>query len=1465
MKKFSLLITTLFVSALTSLAQTTQYPIDTYDEPRVDETIPTGEWKALPEGLQATWASRDELYQLRHVPQVKQTDATTVYAWRGERVNLEAVLYSKADEGEISVRFTGGDAAAWSTARYLRYVITDDYKACGNHNFNLMPWLVPDVVDQDKALDIKAMETRPVWCTIEVPRTAEAGEHTTALEVVNSQGKVVKTLALTIHVDSHTLPLAKDQQFHLDLWQQPYAVSRYYGVERWSEAHIQALRPYLEALGKAGQKVVSTIMFYEPWGYQSHDKFSPMVQTTKKADGTWDYDYSIFDLYVNLCAEYGITEQINCYSMVPWDMTFRYYDEAQGKDVDLKTTTSSAEYAEVWNAFLDAFKVHLQEKGWFEKTCIAMDERGEQAMLDAYAIASAKGFKMALAGNYHASLNDKLHDLSLAPSQFSLFSDAQIKTRKESGSKTTFYVSCADVEPNIYSNSLPAEAAYLPIYAAAAGLDGFLHWSWINWDEHPLTDSRFRLFGSGDTYFYYPGNRSSVRFERLVEGIQQYEKIQILREELKGDAAKTAVLNQLLEDCKQYSVAGTECAKKVDRLEAFLNGREVEMPKPEDITTGYYRIASKATARYEHLYNDAMWAQNSYRYTLQSNSQVMTNNGVWRVDVDDKTLTLKNGDGQPMVAGKGGNGGVMATLGTLHVTATHDAGGYRYYQFEEAPNCSNNGFKLGNVPYLTTWTAGGAADDNLWRFERVDTEDKHIYNVVVDGNANAYVTLTDGTIREHAFDGGFFIADRAISVADLEGGIVGNILKGCTITLDGNTITMSRIDAFEEPARQTLFSTLAGGMNIPPYRIPGITCGKDGRLVAAAARLVCGTDPGYGQVDCVVKISDDNGLTWSPQEIDAAVGNGKTSATVNYFECAYGDPAVVADRESDEVLIMAVAGCTVYGNGNTNRQNPNLIAAIHSLDGGQTWQTPVDLTEDIYGLFDSGNPMAAAFVGGGKVFQSRLVKVGQYYRLYAALAARPNGNRVIYSDDFGRTWKALGGASALPVPGGDEPKCEELPDGRVIITSRTGGGRLMNIYTYTDTPLGEGSWQTETKATFAGLSASPSSNPTNGELLIVPVKRNEDGHMMYVALQSVPTGSGRNNVGIFYKELADIADIRDINAFTTSWDGFYQVSKTASAYSSLDLQADDRIAFFYEETLTKWGTKANPVSTSFPTGSGQHNFDGFENIYLPIPLELITGGRYTVARDINRGAYLQNYFTALIDDADLDDVKAAELRQMVANLGAEPTYTQIDAIYAELQGGQPKDPFDGRNVTLTNVQQNGTEYTLYIDNTTLSISTQTADELGEAAIFRCEKQANGKYTLYNEAKERYMIWRAGNNYGYNNNLGTIENYNATYCDWSFNSAHSTKEDTYYLVSKRSNGTTDGALIIMATGVFDSWGNSVGWSSTYSNLFRIDVKEMATAIDAPIATDSRVRKVKQGNRIVIFRDGEHYNIAGQRIK
>lgn len=564
---------------------------DSYTEPTDPHQAVASDWTSVGAGLKASWASRDLHYAQHKVPITQLVQDTTVYAWRGERMSAEAVLFTKTATNKLRLTLSdwtkdGVKAvdATNGTATFMNYVITDEKRDCGTNDKTTTISLVADIIDNSCERSLEAMSTRPVWCTFKVPRYLAAGTYDITLTITDiTTAKAVATLPIHIVVNSHALPATDNRTFHVDFWQQPYAVSRWYGTGRWTQAHFNALRPYLERLAQSGQCVVSAILFYEPWGDQSYDKFDPMISSTKKADGTWEYDYTVFDHYVSLCDSVGINKQINCYSMVPWDMTFKYYDEGQAKEVCLKTTTGAAEYASLWTPFLQAFASHLKEKGWYDKTCIAMDERSLSDMTNAYNVLqkAVPGMKMALAGNYHKELVDKIYDYCIAYGQS--FTDADLQARKAKGFISTCYTSCADAEPNIFTNSNPFDAAFLPLYALSKGLDGYLHWSWMNWDNHPLTDSRYRLFPPGDTYCVYPGNRSSVRYERFIEGVQNAEKYVVLSKEYKAtnETDKLKALNKAIADCQD----GEATAYRVALVESLVNGSPAPVSTTSNITT----------------------------------------------------------------------------------------------------------------------------------------------------------------------------------------------------------------------------------------------------------------------------------------------------------------------------------------------------------------------------------------------------------------------------------------------------------------------------------------------------------------------------------------------------------------------------------------------------------------------------------------------------------------------------------------------------------------------------------------------------------------------------------------------------------------------------------------------------------------------------------------------------------------
>ena len=420
----------------------------------------------------------------------------------------------------------------------------------------------------------------------------------------------------------------------------------------------------------------------------------------------------------------------------------------------------------------------------------------------------------------------------------------------------------------------------------------------------------------------------------------------------------------------------------------------------------------------------------------------------------------------------------------------------------------------------------------------------------------------------------------------------------------------ARVSSLEGRAREGLVFTLFNSASSPvPYRIPAIAKTKSGRLVAVADYRICQSDIGFGRVDLRQRISKDNGRTWSTEQI-IVEGSGVEGTP----QCGYGDPAIVADRNSKEVLLLCVCGNTPYFK--ATRDNPNRVARLRSHDGGRTWSAPEEITDQIYSLFDQSalGPVQSLFVGSGKICQSRIVKRDKYYRIYAALCARPGGNRVIYSDDFGETWHSLGTIDSSPAPLGDEPKVEELPNGDVLLSSRPGwgnmnSGRFYNIFHYPMlTTFGgngaivkgkafsffsnenSGQWEQAVASADCTGGVKAKDNVTNGEILIIPAVRQSDRIKTWIALQSVPLGPGRKNVAVYYKELASPADYQNATAFASGWSEPWLVSANEGAYSTMIVQKDLRLAFYWEDT---------------PDGKG-----GYQMLYRPLTLDQITAGKY---------------------------------------------------------------------------------------------------------------------------------------------------------------------------------------------------------------------------------------------------------------
>ena len=415
------------------------------------------------------------------------------------------------------------------------------------------------------------------------------------------------------------------------------------------------------------------------------------------------------------------------------------------------------------------------------------------------------------------------------------------------------------------------------------------------------------------------------------------------------------------------------------------------------------------------------------------------------------------------------------------------------------------------------------------------------------------------------------------------------------IPAGGLTVT-TNISVDTENSYQYLFYNRNESTN-KPYRIPAIATASDNTVLAFTDYRPCGNDIGYGDVDIMLRRSNDNGATWSaPVTIADGIGGDK-----NVYNAGFGDAAVVADRESGKVLVMCVGGKQVFAY--ATESSHNAMCKITSNDNGATWDAPKDVTAQFITGSNALFPEAySMFFGSGRILQSTMVKKGNYYRIYGALLIKHpsstytgNCNYVVYSDDFGDTWNILGGSvnAGMCCNGGDEPKVEELPNGNIVLSSRKSNGRYFNVFTFTDVENGLGTWGNAVASNNQTGGISYGSNACNGEIYKLNAINNSTKEECCIMLQSIPTGNGRSNVSIYYKEIDGEAAYTPVT-FAQNWTKGLEVSAINSAYSTMTLQSDNNMGFLYEE----------------------HPGDNYSYciVYVPLSIEEITGGAYSLSQ-----------------------------------------------------------------------------------------------------------------------------------------------------------------------------------------------------------------------------------------------------------
>lgn len=517
--------------------------------------------------IRAMFGNTDTHYLQKDYTKIKQSygDDSTKYnsnfGWKGDLLNAELVTWTKNNavsnltitatdfENENKTNFSHDNISI----QFLKTTSVGDGRA---GNIPASPHTdVPDIIYGGTIETLAEQHIQSAWVTITIPENTPTGIYKGNLLVKVDEISEPIEIPYEFKVANLYQPEYKDYEGGVEIWQYPYAVAKYYNIpdeDLFKEKHLKLLEQNIEQYKGAGGNVITTAITDYPWDRNNPYDYPTTIKWTKELDGTFSFDFSQFDAWVGLNVKHGINDKLKCFGLSSYygvnsGRKMRYFDaktnayvEEQGIEV------GSTKWEEYYGQFLNAIVPHLDQKGWFDMTYMAMDEVGADHinaiadLVEKHPNKDGKHLKVSAAVNY-GNLNqetlDRIHDISISLNHVNDEMKAAAADRRSKGLYTSFYT-CTGIYPNSFGLSEPGESAWTMWYTAAGDMDGYLRWAGDNWLKDPYTNLDWTSWESGDTMLFYPDDnkngenpqvRSTPRWEKMKEGKRDVEKMYFLR------------------------------------------------------------------------------------------------------------------------------------------------------------------------------------------------------------------------------------------------------------------------------------------------------------------------------------------------------------------------------------------------------------------------------------------------------------------------------------------------------------------------------------------------------------------------------------------------------------------------------------------------------------------------------------------------------------------------------------------------------------------------------------------------------------------------------------------------------------------------------------------------------------------------------------------------------------------------
>jgi hypothetical protein len=255
---------------------------------------------------------------------------------------------------------------------------------------------------------------------------------------VSAGGRNFK-LPVELYVADWKVPDPKNYRTYMGIYQSPTSLAMHYKVDFWSEEHWKLIEKSLELLGRVGNKmvnipVVDETQFGNPKG---------MITWIKKKDGTYEYDYSLFDRYLKMAEKHCGKLDYVCLQIwhaggwscrpVNTKCTVQVREGKDGESAPVQVPLwGKPEAAAFWKPFFAATQARLEKAGMPKAmtvgilSCSTAPKPVFQTMSDAWPAGAARWhrgchvttkskvpYRVSKVGNNTVSLHEHCYGMSM--------------------------------------------------------------------------------------------------------------------------------------------------------------------------------------------------------------------------------------------------------------------------------------------------------------------------------------------------------------------------------------------------------------------------------------------------------------------------------------------------------------------------------------------------------------------------------------------------------------------------------------------------------------------------------------------------------------------------------------------------------------------------------------------------------------------------------------------------------------------------------------------------------------------------------------------------------------------------------------------------------------------------------------------------------------------------------------------